>query len=73
LQGKSSNQEWIILQKEENMTEGEKRWYHRGSPGFVFPIWFIGWLFTIGYASLVWWKILLAIVIWPYYLGVALI
>jgi len=55
------------------MTEGEKRWYHRGSPGFVFPIWFIGWLFTIGYASLVWWKILLAIVIWPYYLGVALI
>jgi hypothetical protein len=34
-------------------------------------IWFIGWLFTIGYANLVWWKILLAIVIWPYYLGVA--
>ncbi len=32
-------------------------------------IWFIGWLFTIGYANLVWWKILLAIVIWPYYLG----
>jgi len=55
------------------MTDGVKRWYHSGSPGFVFPIWFIGWLFTIGYASLVWWKILLAIVIWPYYLGAALI
>ncbi|MBA7503068.1 hypothetical protein ES706_01674 [subsurface metagenome] len=57
------------------MTEGGKRWYqrgyHRGDPAFV--IWFIGWLFTIGYASLVWWKILLALVIWPYFLGSALI
>jgi len=53
------------------MAEGEKRWY-RGSPTGV-AIWFIGWLFTIGYASLVWWKILLAIVIWPYFLGSALI
>ena len=34
-------------------------------------IWFIGWLFTIGYANLVWWKILLGIIIWPYFLGVA--
>jgi len=54
------------------MTEGGKRWYHRGSPVFVAPIWFIGWLFTIGYANLVWWKILLALVIWPYFLGSAL-
>ena len=37
------------------------------------PIWFIGWLFTIGYAHLASWKvILLALVIWPYYLGVSL-
>jgi hypothetical protein len=35
-------------------------------------IWFMGWLFTIGYASLVWWKIILGIVVWPYYLGVFL-
>ena len=34
-------------------------------------IWFIGFLFTIGYANLVWWKILLGIIIWPYFLGVA--
>ncbi len=34
-------------------------------------VWFIGWLFTIAYANLVWWKIILGIVIWPYYLGVA--
>ena len=42
-----------------------------GPAGLGGVIWFIGWLFTIGYANLVWWKILLAIVIWPYYLGVA--
>ena len=31
--------------------------------------WFAGWLFTISFANLVWWKIILAIVVWPYYLG----
>ena len=41
------------------------------SAGLAGVNWFIGWLFTIGYANLVWWKILLGIVIWPYYLGVA--
>ncbi len=34
-------------------------------------LWCIGWLFTIAFAKLVWWQALLAIVIWPYYLGVA--
>ena len=34
-------------------------------------IWFIGWLFTIGFLQLVWWKALLALIIWPWYLGVA--
>jgi hypothetical protein len=29
-----------------------------------------GWLFTVGFAKLVWWKIILGIVIWPYFLGV---
>jgi hypothetical protein len=32
-------------------------------------IWFIGWLFTIGYVHLIWWKIILGIVVWPFYLG----
>jgi len=32
-------------------------------------IWFIGWLFTIGFANLVWWKIILGVVVWPFYLG----
>ena len=34
-------------------------------------VWFIGWLFTIGFAKLVWWEIILSLVVWPYYLGVA--
>lgn len=29
----------------------------------------IGWLFTIGYCGLSFWKGVLAIIIWPYYLG----
>lgn len=35
------------------------------------PVWFIGWLFTVAFANLVWWKALLALIIWPYYLGLA--
>jgi hypothetical protein len=36
-------------------------------------IWLIGWLFTIGFANLVWWKIILGIIIWPFYLGDAVL
>ena len=32
-------------------------------------LWFIGWLFTIGYLRLNFWRGVLAIIIWPYYLG----
>jgi hypothetical protein len=35
-------------------------------------LWFGGWLFTIGFAHLVWWKAILALVLWPYYLGTLL-
>jgi hypothetical protein len=34
--------------------------------------WLAGWLFTIGFAKLVWWKALLGLVVWPMFLGVAL-
>jgi hypothetical protein len=34
-------------------------------------IWMIGWMFTIGFLQLVWWKALLALIVWPWYLGVA--
>lgn len=33
-------------------------------------LWFAGWLFTVGFAKLVWWKVLLGLVVWPYFLGV---
>jgi len=35
-------------------------------------LWLGGWLFTIGFAKLVWWKALLALVVWPYFLGEAM-
>lgn len=34
--------------------------------------WFVGWWFTIGFAKLVWWKAIIAVVLWGYYLGAAL-
>jgi hypothetical protein len=37
----------------------------------VGALWFIGWLFTVGYAQLAWWQSLLALLIWPYFLGAA--
>jgi hypothetical protein len=46
----------------------DKRMMHGGGMGAGI-IWFIGWLFTIGFAQLVWWKIILGIVVWPLFLG----
>ncbi len=39
-----------------------------GAAGGV--LWFIGWLFTIGFLKLTFWKGVLGLIIWPYYLGV---
>lgn len=43
----------------------------RGSNGGAIagPTWFAGWLFTIGYLKLAFWKGVFAIVVWPYFLG----
>lgn len=35
-------------------------------------LWFIGWLFSIGFLKLGFWKAVLGLIIWPWYLGVAL-
>jgi hypothetical protein len=35
----------------------------------VSGLWFGGWLFTIGYAHPHFWQIVLALLIWPYYVG----
>lgn len=32
-------------------------------------LWFVGWLFTLGFLKLGFGKGLLALIIWPYYLG----
>lgn len=37
--------------------------------GLVGPLWFLGWLFTIGFTGLSFGKAILAILLWPYYLG----
>jgi hypothetical protein len=52
-------------------TEDKSRNVQVNAGTLVGPIWFIGWLFTIAFAKLIWWKALLALVIWPYFLGVA--
>jgi hypothetical protein len=41
-----------------------------GAPaGLAGTLWFAGWLFTIAFAKLAWWKALLGLVVWPYFLG----
>ena len=52
--------------------EQGKRHYLVESGKLAGALWFMGWLFTIGYANLVWWKIILGIVVWPLYLGIVL-
>ena len=34
--------------------------------------WLVGWLFTIGFVNLPFWRAVLAILLWPYFLGDAL-
>ncbi|WP_375202823.1 hypothetical protein [Hyphococcus sp.] len=33
-------------------------------------LWFIGWLFSVGFLKMGFWKGLLALFIWPYFFGV---
>ena len=40
--------------------------HHAGCHG---GIWFVGWLFTVGFLKLAFWKGVLAIIVWPYFLG----
>ena len=35
-------------------------------------LWFASWLFTIGFLHLSFWKGVLALLVWPYYIGVVL-
>ena len=38
----------------------------------LFPLWMIGWLFAIGYLHPSFWRAVLMLLIWPFYLGRAL-
>ncbi|MBY0376624.1 hypothetical protein K2P96_01490 [Patescibacteria group bacterium] len=40
------------------------------NPNSIGSLWVIGWLFTIGFLELSFWKGVLALIIWPYYIGV---
>jgi hypothetical protein len=56
------------------MTDEHEQKHRHGGGGasFAGAFWFAGWLFTIAYANPVWWKIILGIVVWPYFLGLSL-
>jgi len=60
----------MVKEATKAMEKERKHYTGAGSAGAFF--WFAGWLFTIAYANLVWWKIILGIVVWPLYLGWAL-
>jgi hypothetical protein len=36
---------------------------------FTGMAWYAAWLFTIGYLHLSFWKGVLALILWPYYIG----
>jgi hypothetical protein len=52
--------------------EGRREYAHGEALTLLGPFWFAGWLFTIGIAHLPFWKVIVGIVIWPYFLGAAL-
>ncbi len=35
-------------------------------------VWFAGWLFALGYLKLGFWKGVIALIVWPYFIGAAL-
>jgi hypothetical protein len=39
--------------------------------GIMGPLWFMGWLFTVGFVGLPVSKAIFAALLWPYYLGAA--
>jgi hypothetical protein len=71
------------LPKPEEIQKRWKRWscgeltkehegkHWQGGAFLASAFWFAGWLFTIAYANLIWWKVIVGIVAWPYLLGVA--
>jgi len=53
------------------MGDEVKHIHHRDKSSLGGMVWFAGWLFTIGYLHLPFWKAVLALILWPYDLGVS--
>jgi len=53
-------------------TETKRRTVRVSNSSAAGVFWTAGWLFTIAFAKLIWWKALLALVIWPWYMGLVL-
>jgi hypothetical protein len=54
----------------ETNTRGEKMKINIEQHTFMGTVWCGAWLFTVGFLHLGFWKGVLAIVLWPYFLGV---
>ncbi len=54
------------------MENGDARCNPAQHASLVGPVWYIGWLFTVAFTHLPFWQAVLALIIWPYYLGSAL-
>jgi hypothetical protein len=52
--------------------ESKNRRSHINAGSAFGSFWYVGWLFAIGLAKLSFWKAVLALVVWPYYIGHAL-
>jgi uncharacterized membrane protein len=61
------------MEKETDMADHNGCHTHHGDKAsLVGPLWYIGWLFTVAFVKLAFWKAVLALVMWPWYLGKAL-
>ncbi len=69
--GKQPNQAGSVWILREEITMESKSGSNIRVDAGIGMFWFIGWLFTIAFAKLIWWQALLGLVVWPYYLGLA--
>ena len=51
--------------------EEKRKTVHVSNGSTAGAFWFAGWMFTIVFAKLIWWKVLLSLIIWPWYLALA--
>ncbi len=61
----------VTCSENRHMTD-KSRSYGSAPNGMSGMVWFAGWLFTIGYLKLAFWKGVLGLIVWPYFLGASL-